>query len=721
MAFKGLPTRSRRFFFDIDRTEVNFTFGSDYISQDDISVYLNNEELIRDSVNGYQWVSATVIRLQGVAADHPAESALEMVRVTPTPPVTMPSTDPSPTQLLYMIQEAFDAGAFCNGHGPSLRTDINGSSLFENKVSGVAFPVVQLLPDGGLVAYPDGENPGGFKQAAFRHEHRVSAEIPPQSMSLGWMSYVIEESTGGFRLTKNSSYYGLKLTCKSYQSGDDTGDKPYHLENGALNAVAVTAAGVTFGTAQGIIVEARHEAVQASCTFETTDSTLKLTARGGETTRGALGNMLRARIMAPAGTPSVVVGGGGYNITITPKIGEDSALEVADLINDPTSAAQELVLAEGSGEGAVEETGFVDLDGGLDTNGKLVGVQNVVRPHGVDTGSGYVTASGALTFNSDTAYPSYGYTGNSNGFYPGFSAYSAKSRAEPGDPFEQGWYNGFCADDKSIQSRLMWLYKYFAIEVPDCKISDPDPRTHDSLWMGIGTDRPKSPLHLTVWGSDKAEARLENTAENPVAGDFAGIALDGRGANGAAEEAEVVTMASITGYIANPDDAAKDVELVFRVMHNNGYAARWRMSTGLWSEGVAGGNRGPGSVNAKSFHVNGTNTLFKEPTGGGGTKVVLGEAATRQVDATGAIAYKAAHMIVTAAAPGADLTSISGGVEGAELVLRSTDASGDVMVKDSGSGNIRCGGDVPLANARSTLTLIFSGGQWLRTGGFVHA
>lgn len=54
-----------------------------------------------------------------------------------------------------------------------------------------------------------------------------------------------------------------------------------------------------------------------------------------------------------------------------------------------------------------------------------------------------------------------------------------------------------------------------------------------------------------------------------------------------------------------------------------------------------------------------------------------------------------------------DLDTISGGVDGAILILRANNDARTVVVKD-GTGNIQCGGDRTLDNTQDTVTLLFS-------------
>ncbi|MBC7985134.1 MAG: hypothetical protein H7X93_00465 [Sphingomonadaceae bacterium] len=128
---------------------------------------------------------------------------------------------------------------------------------------------------------------------------------------------------------------------------------------------------------------------------------------------------------------------------------------------------------------------------------------------------------------------------------------------------------------------------------------------------------------------------------------------------------------------------------------------------------------GLGSINADSYHVDGTQTLYREAAGEG-VRLVFGDPATAGVS-NSAIDYAGAHMTVSASTA-TNLITINEGLEGALLVLRATNTSANITVEDDpDNGNIRCGDNYLLANGKSTLVLFYSGGKWLRIGGFIHA
>lgn len=431
--------------------------------------------------------------------------------------------------------------------------------------------------------------------------------------------------------------------------------------------------------------------------------------------RGEAGNGFIIKIKDPApGTGTVsVLPAPERGISIRPQTGNDSAETVATLVNS-TPEARALVSVEfgGNGTGSVFDT---DIDGeplkdGKDTDGKLIGNQNVILPRGTDTTRGeYNRETRSLVIDG---YDNYAYTANSNGFYPGLGAFIAKSKADNDDPFEQGWYNAFMADADSVTARFLWYFGNFVVQAPSYKDDEISPE-HGSAWMGVGTDTPESPLHLEVPGV--AEARLRNTNRNTMAGDFARILLDGRG-NGATSEAR--TMASIVGNIVNFAEGDEDARILFKVMRDGVLATRWQLSDGIPSTGVTGGNKGPATINTDSYWVGGVKALSNS---NGGARLGFGAPSTATVG-SGAITFRSSNMTVVAVGSAATLKTIhTDGADGDVLILRSTSTSAPVTVVDDSSGNIRCGADVDLSDGKSTLTLLRAGSEWLRIGGFEHA
>lgn len=563
------------------------------------------------------------------------------------------------------------------------------------------------MPDGALVADPDGLNPGGFLRASLRFEHRIPAAAP-QSMSSFWVSHILENPIG--TATTKKAYLGARFSFRGYQQRNNG----FTIHNVAVDASAETAAGVVTGSAQAINLQALHEAAQATRTIGTGNSALTLTAEGGESTRGEAGNdwKVKTEVVSPR---EVLVNTNNKTITIRTGTGaENTSEQVADMVNGSIpgvpSPAKSLVHATFGGDGSgavVANGGFQNLQDGMNTDGKLVAGQAITSPRGNDPGAGYANSFGGVVIPEDT-FDSYGYTANTNGFYPGFAAYAAKGKD---DELDQGWHTAFFADDRTT-TRLMWVPNYFTIEMPNfyLQYGQAGPvRAHDAMWLGLGTDIPYSPFHLSVWGGYPADARLENKDAQTEAADFAHLLFDGNGSDTAAAP---VTLASITARIANVSPTAKDAELAFGAMRDNTFAVRWRLADGICSEGVAGGNKGGSSINTNSYWVAGQKLLYKDATTNG-VKTSLGSAAAQPI-ASDAISYVSGVMVIdTQSGSADDLVTINGGAAGDKLKLRSTASGRAITVKST--GNIRCGGDIVLDHPDSVLSLRHNGTNWLRT------
>lgn len=260
-----VQTYSRALFTNTNGTQRTFAFDFDTgTGTSTIDVFENGKFILppRYQVSGNSIVFSQDDPPPGMG------STIEIVRVT-KPPV---AGDPTLKQLLLMIQEASDKSVFNNGHGlPLAFNAASGSSLLMNSFGDpppddIKLPVVQLLPDGGLVADPRSINPGGFDLAAVRSQHTIPSTIPPQSGTMWWFSGIIDAPEEGLTTDKKSSIYGFKITLKGYQPAQGP-NQDIKQENCTLNVIGETAAGVTSGTSQAIIAEARHESAQATLTW----------------------------------------------------------------------------------------------------------------------------------------------------------------------------------------------------------------------------------------------------------------------------------------------------------------------------------------------------------------------------------------------------------------------------------------------------------------------
>lgn len=703
---RRIETKSRSVTYNTDQNERDYPFTFGLTDPSHIFVYVDGVEL---PPAGFEVQNSDTVVLTAPADPG---STIEIVRVTtPGDPIT-------PTDITYMIEEAFDAFVFQDGHGRALLTlPANGSksALFTNSLPSsdlekpqFVFPVIQLLPDGKLVADPDGINTGGFYQAALRFEHRVPEVVLPQSMTAGgWFSVVIENPASEEELPNNKSYYAFRFLCKGYQTARD----PYDMQNVAINPVAETAAGVVAGNAQSIVAEARHEPAQATLTIGTGDSELVFTAQGSEQARGEAGNLIYIRILTPAGTGSVDViadqpNDGDTLIRITPKPGEATADKIAAQVDDDMEA-NTLVAVTAGGNGPVGPIAATALGGGMVTDGKLVGNQTVLTPRGKDPGPGYSNENGGIVIPED-AFTSYGHTVNSNGYHPGLGAFYCKGKPEPGEAAEEGWYNAYIADDR-IKSRFIWMPGLCAIEVPGFYVDKgtpevPDVRTHNSMRMGLGTDEPDAPLHIRTAVADDPEtpeiildnANAYDAGDNP---EVARITMKGISAG------DPKPMVALAGTITNAPEPNENAKLSISVAQGGALTPHWHFGGGLWSEGLI--DKGPGTVNAIGYYVGGTKALYADAATPSALKLRVGNPQSKTIVGD-AIDYVATNMTLDPETGMTDeLKTINGGTPGDIAILRAAQTNRTITVKD-GAGNINCGADRALSGKQSTLTLMYT-------------
>lgn len=485
---------SRCVFDSFDENAEDFEFGSNYVDRSHVHVWLDNRLLVQGT--DYAWINNDLaIR---VTEELTSDSVLEMVRITP------PSTPVTPIELIYMIEEKRDELVFNNGRGPTFNANAPSgapdTALLTNSLPtaipdiSFIYPIIQLLPDGGLAAYPDGVNTGGFRQAALLFQHRVPSKVLPQSMTAGgWFSVVIDdpdEPTSDGEKT----YYGFRFLCKGYQTARDGFD----LENVAINAAAETGLGVVAGNAQAIVSEARHEEWdKASLVLGTGTSAISFTSVAdgyGE---------LQIRIKIQIGTLPLGVFVVGKDIAIN-ALDSQSAAQIAAAVNGNAEASALVTATGGAGTDVAPTDGFINLRPGV--NGKLVGNQTVLTPRGVDPGPGYSNSGGGIE-KRDGSFTSFGHTVNSNGYHPGLAAFICKGKPEAGEETEEGWYNAYVADDRTI-ARFIWVPGLCAIEMPGFYLDKGTgelPRQHNSMWMGLGTDEPEATLHIKTAVADDPE------------------------------------------------------------------------------------------------------------------------------------------------------------------------------------------------------------------------
>lgn len=702
-----------------------FEFGPDKLSVSGVRVYLQGDLLEQGlsppgNPKDYIWINNQAdIEL---TQPPPIGSTLTMVRVTPRDALV------SQTQLLFLAQETTDTFVFNDNLGPKLlATGTDPSVLLMNRYrvddpddpndpeQFVFLPVVQLLPDGRLAADPDGVNPGGFRKATLRFEHHIPANIGPHSESTIWCSVIADrpDSLGG-AFSKHSTY-AMKVTIKGHQEALDNDPDHFSQESVAFNPVAVIAAGALSGEAHGIVVESRHEEwISAALRLGAGPKEIRFIA-DPENYPEEAGLAIRIRI-AKGATPGVSVTGTDIDITIG-EITDNTAAFVRDAVNDHNAASQ-LVSAttDGLGGGTVAETDnpnstppdFINLRPG--TDGKLVGVQAIVHARGIDGGRGeYNIVKNQIELENDGFFQ-YGHTIHSSGTHPAFAALMAKGKADADVPMGPAWRNVLVADPESVTDRLVWLPGQFVIQVASYKDDPNDPNSpeHGSPRMGIGTDNPKSPFHLTA--PTLVDARLENSTSLASGSDIARILVDGRGTGSTVE-----TMAAIIAHLIQAADGNEETRLTLSTMLAGALAARWHVGKGLWAEGVAGQDKGAQTLNAKGLYVGGKR-IVEQGTAAETAKVGLGKTNTDTINANGIITWKSSFMRIdtlngTAATD--DLDTINGASEGNKVLLRSTDAARVITIRD-GVGNIHCRGNVILNDPRAVVELVFDGSVWLR-------
>lgn len=400
----------------------------------------------------------------------------------------------------------------------------------------------------------------------------------------------------------------------------------------------------------------------------------------------------------------------GKEITVF-KIASATASVVADQINGDPEASQ-LVHASGFGTGLVADTsGFINLSGAVITDGKLVANQAVLVSYGTDTGPGEAIPGTSIYINPGS-FDSYAYTANSNGQFPSLAAFIAKGKEALGQPYKQGYYNAYMADDGSLHARFMWVPRGLTIEVPGF-------RGHTSWRMGLGTDLPTSPLHVVTRELDSGESgsaeaadlRLEMRAPHTATDSFASILFDGRGAG---DVETLVTISAVITDFATP--GAEAAKLSFKTAHNGALDARWHLARGIWSDNASGGDKGNGAINLKALWIDGNKSFYKDPSGGGGWRLNWGPSKTGAVSGT-SLACIGSNMIVTASGSAADLATITNGNDGDEIKLRPATGKTITVIHGSGATNsISCGSNVVLDNPNSMLTLFHNGNHWVRQG-----
>ncbi|MEO7715627.1 MAG: hypothetical protein ABIY70_05465, partial [Capsulimonas sp.] len=417
--------------------------------------------------------------------------------------------------------------------------------------------------------------------------------------------------------TEKHTYNGLLVTMKGYQGYDPNPalhEKPQ--STAALNVDATTGRGQSAGKAEAVVVTAEHEdGSMASALFKITTTSPPDTLNAHLTiswlTKGVAGNSYSAKLQS-GGSYSTVIA--SFVITITVPSGLTTAAQVANAINTDATVNTQIVATVGgvgSGLPTFSSSITIPLTGGIESaNGKLVGVQSIVRPlH--DPGS-----------DNPPTWDCYAYAANGSGSYPGYAAYIAKASDEADDDVTQGWHNAFVVDGgfnpgaPSIKKRVFWYYDYFVVTAKDSTIGTQRLGT----WMGVGTDLPDAPFHLKAVGTVgaatvTANVKLERVGSLSNDAEISQIGFFGIAPSALAPE----EVARITATMANAVvDHETGTFILSTAFNGSAVLPRWHFSQGLWADGAAGGEKGAGSINALKIYQN------NQPVALGGAESLFG-------------------------------------------------------------------------------------------------
>lgn len=244
----------------------------------------------------------------------------------------------------------------------------------------------------------------------------------------------------------------------------------------------------------------------------------------------------------------------------------------------------------------------------LFTNGKLVCTQNVLVFDGPDIGWNHDPETddddgdGSLDGDDDEvstprlAYPGYGTAWNNAGLTSGFAAGIAKARKP--DAGGTPWTHGFYVSKRGVSCFSFRHQKYFGV----CMIGF-DPR--DGIgprampYLGIGIDAAQAPLHIK--GPISIEARREYTGDGSAPYTLAEDAYLGRTSVGTT----AVKMAAIRTDVTDPTRNLEYAQIALATRSRGVNADVLHVGRGLWTDGVTGGDQGPGTLNLSGLFIDG--------------------------------------------------------------------------------------------------------------------
>jgi hypothetical protein len=162
---------------------------------------------------------------------------------------------------------------------------------------------------------------------------------------------------------------------------------------------------------------------------------------------------------------------------------------------------------------------------------------------------------------------------------------------------------------------------------------------------------------------------------------------------------DLISYAQFGGQILDPSTGSEDGALFLLTAQGGIATTVVGFAQGMYFPSATGGDKGPGSINAVSYYLNGAQ-LF---TGFNN----LGAVSSKTI-ATGAITATATRtrLDTEAAAATDDLDTINGGSDGDLIILSTTNSARDVVVKD-GTGNLVLAGDFTLSTTSDRIKLIY--------------
>lgn len=266
-------------------------------------------------------------------------------------------------------------------YGPPPALDVLLSTMWG--INAYGKNVFQVLPDQdqGDVVYPDSVNINGWDKTSFRFQNRIDSN---NSSSQVYLSAVTQDSVdaNGIKINptkKNENgLVGLLLEQRST-------DPNYPQSATTLAVVSEGGAGQLYCKNEATVSFARHEKVWASYTYGTGNSKVTVNSMW----LGNQGNGMTVTVNAPGAGPAISIT--GKDLTITPPVSDPSVNNCASLLaaHDPGKRLFRLApSAAGDGTGQLLPLATSALAGGLNVDGRQVGVQTGCVSYGADAGFG---------------------------------------------------------------------------------------------------------------------------------------------------------------------------------------------------------------------------------------------------------------------------------------------------------------------------------------------